>query len=138
MAFASLKKPETETLKILMIERCLTPTALAEKCGMTRSTISNQIAKNVPSRRLRLLLESVFDQTIWSTQADFEARKQLCQQCGFDPFTAHKTQLQRIVATLKLRGRSARLKAKLIALLQCHFSSSKALSTAPKQNLSAI
>jgi hypothetical protein len=89
---------------------------------MVRSTISNQIAKNFPSRRLRLLVESVLEQPIWSTWTDFEARQRLARNCGFDPFTATMPQLKFAASALKLRGRSRdRHKAKLIALLELHF-----------------
>jgi hypothetical protein len=122
MANASLKSVQVDALKIKMIERALTVDSLAAALGVVSITLSNQIAKNFPSARLRLIVENVLGLPLWSSQAQFDSRQQLARQCGFDPFVIHETKLRRHVAALKLRGRSrARRKTALIALLQNHF-----------------
>lgn len=109
-----------------MIQRGLTIEHLAAACGVKRVTMSDQIARNFPSRRLRLVAESLLNQPIWSNQADFEARQHLAQRCGLDPFAATVPKLRQLVTVLKLRGRSRhKRKAALIALLQAHFANAK-------------
>jgi hypothetical protein len=61
MANASLKSVQVDALKIKMIERTLTVDSMAAACGVKAITLSNQIAKNFPSRRLRLVVEGVLN-----------------------------------------------------------------------------
>jgi hypothetical protein len=122
MAFASLKTVETDTLRYWMIRRALTVETLAENCGVKRITLSNQIAKNFPSRRLRLIVEGVLMLPLWSSEAAFKARQCLASRCYFDPFVFTTSQLQQRCSTLKIRGRSKdKRKASLIALIEGHF-----------------
>jgi hypothetical protein len=118
----SLKTVETDLLRILLIRHGLSSEQLAVACGVQKITIFNEMAKNFPSLRLRLVVETVLEQAIWSSQAEFDARRHLAQRLGFDAFTIPDWQLRQRVSALKLRGRSkARRKGELIALLQSHF-----------------
>jgi hypothetical protein len=119
----SFKTNETVSLKILMIQRAVTAEQLADRCGVKKITIYDQTAKNFPSRRLRLLVESALDQPFWSSPVDFAARRQLAATWGFDPFTVPAARLREFAAELKLRGRSAaRRRSDLTAMIQEHFS----------------
>jgi hypothetical protein len=119
---ASLKATQTDALKICMIQRGLTVESLALAGGVKQITISNQIAKSFPSRRLRLVMEGVLNLPIWSNMAAFESRQQLASRCGFDPFVLTAWELQQRSAALKIRGRSkSRCRAALIGLIEKHF-----------------
>ena len=129
---ASLKSVEVDALKIKMIERALTVDSLAAACGVKSITLSNQIAKSFPSRRLRLMVEKVLNLPLWSSQAEFAGRNELVRRCGFDPFAMNETQLRHRVSALKLRGRSRnRRKAGLIVLLQNHFTNDQHINPNP-------
>jgi len=105
-----------------MIERELTAQRLAIVCGVKKTTMSNQIAKNFPSLRLRLIVESVLNLPIWSSQAEFDKQRQLTSRCGFNPFVLTAPELRQRIRGLKLRGRSkAKRKDDLIGLMQQHF-----------------
>ena len=123
MANASLKTAETDRLRICMIQRALTVKKLAAACDVKRITLSNQVAKNFPSLRLRLVVESVLKVPIWSSAADFVRRQQLISSCGFDPFLLPLVDLQQHVAGFKIRGRGKdHRRLALIGLLEKHFS----------------
>jgi hypothetical protein len=112
-----------------MIQRSLTVEKLASDCGVKPITLSNQIAKNFPSRRLRLIVETVLNLPIWSSAAEFESRRLLISRCGFNPFTLTTTELQQRVAGFKIRWRSKnKTRSALIDLLAKH------LSTQPVTN----
>ncbi len=122
----SLKTAETDALRICMIQRGLTVEKLAADCGVAPITLRNQIAKNFPSLRLRLVVEGVLNLAIWSGAAGLQVRQQLISNCGFDPFVLSASDLQRHVSGFKIRGRSKdRTKRALIALLQIHFQTTK-------------
>ena len=109
-----------------MIQRSLTVEKLAADCGVKRITLLNQIAKSFPSLRLRLVVEKVLNEPIWSSPDEFENRKQLAARCGFNPFLLTAPTLRNHMARMKLRGRSkARRKDALIELLQQHFTTTK-------------
>ena len=86
MAKMSLNSTETHGLKVLMAQRELSVSALAVSCDVESVTLSNQLSKNFPSQRLRLIVEHVLKLPIWSTSADFSVRQHLIACCGFDPY----------------------------------------------------
>jgi hypothetical protein len=109
-----------------MIQRALTVEKLADDCGVQRVTLSNQIAKNFPSLRFRLVVEDVLKMSIWSSVAEFESRQSLAAKCGYDPFVLSTTELRHYITKLKIRGRSKnRRKDNLIGLIRHHFSDAK-------------
>ena len=109
-----------------MIQRGLSVEKLSEVCGVKKITLSNQIAKNFPSRRLRQVVETVLNLSIWSNQDEFVTRQQLTSRCGFNPFVLTAPKLRQRIAELKLRGRSkARRKDAMIELLQQRFAITK-------------
>jgi hypothetical protein len=119
---ASLKTIETDALTICMIQRGLTVEQFAADCGVKRTSMSNQIAKNFPSTRLRLVVEGILNLAIWSSQAEFESRQRLAGCIGFDPFVLTMPELRQRSAVFYLQGRrKATRKADLIRLIQQHF-----------------
>ena len=121
---ASQKTPQTDALRILMIQRSLSVEDLAGKCGLEAATLRNQIAANFTSRRLRLVVEGFLGASIWSGVEDFEFRQKFTAQCGFDPFTLSVPGLRQKISALKIRGRSrSRKKPVLIEMLRSHFAS---------------
>jgi len=105
-----------------MIIRNLGIAALAEACGVSSTSLSDQFSKDFPSRRLRLVIETVIGMPIWSSREEFDARQALAQRCGFDPFTVPESKVRKYAAGLRVHGlRSHRRKASLISLLQRHF-----------------
>jgi len=122
MVTASLKADQLDALRIEMIIRNLRMDALAAACGVTRPSLSSQFTANFPSRRMRLVVETVMGMPFWSSREEFGARQTLAQHCGFDPFTVPAAKVREYAARLKVRGmRYNRSKPKLIAMLQRHF-----------------
>ena len=129
---ATLKATEIDALKITMIQRALTVERLANDCGVKLTTMSNQITKNFPSLRLRLVVEDVLTIPIWSNVAEFQDRRALATRCGYDPFVLSITELRQRITKLKIRGRSKnRHKGNLINLIRHHFSDVKTDSPNP-------
>ena len=106
-----------------MIDRDMKVEALAKLAGIKAETMSNQLAANFPSRRLRTVVEHVLKLPIWSTVDEFISRQALINRCGFDPFTITTGQLYQRLAALKIRGRAkcGRRREELIALLRTAF-----------------
>jgi hypothetical protein len=104
-----------------MLQRGLTVEALAADCGVKPVTISNQVAKNFPSRHLRAVVEQKLQACIWSPPEEFAARGQFVSRNGFDPFVLSVPDLQKAARKLKLKGRSrSKRRTDIIALLFQH------------------
>ena len=124
MASPSLKTAETDALKIYMIQRAVSVEMLAKKCGVSVVTMRNQIAKNFPSLRLRLVVEDVLSNPFWTDISEFESRQRLSSWLGIDPFVLSVPELRKKISQMKIRGRSASRKREvLIGLLQQVFHS---------------
>lgn len=118
MAKQSLKTAETDALRICMIQRDLTVKNLATDCGIAPITLSNQISKNFPSLRLRLIVEDVLKIPIWSSVNEFEHRQKIILQYGFNPVVLSMAKLRQKAANFKIKGRSkCRRKQQFITLL---------------------
>lgn len=104
-----------------MIRDGLTVENLASACGVTVRTFRNQLSGNFPSRRLRIVLETVTRLDLWSTLAELEARQALISGLGFNPFTLPTRQLWLRLSILKVKGRSSdRSRPAMIRLLETY------------------
>jgi hypothetical protein len=117
------KSAEISILKIAIIRKGLTMETLARGCGVNYSTFRTELSKNMPSKRLRIVIEHVLKTPIWSGSDDFNRRQKLIEHCGFDAYQMSADQLYQYLTVLKIRGRSkgGRRRAALIALLEQTF-----------------
>jgi hypothetical protein len=126
----SLKTAETDALKIALLSRGISVSGLADSVGLKTVTIQNEFSKNFPSRRLRMLVESVLGIPIWTSGADFERRRSLTKKLGFNPFTTSMSGLRQEARRRKLPGRSlSKSREDLIHLLSLNTS-----TQSPSQN----
>jgi hypothetical protein len=123
MSKTSPKSTEIRTLKMLMVQRGLSVSGLAASCEVKPQTLSNQLINGFRSRHLRIVIENVLGQALWSTPGEVEERRQLIARCGRDPYRMTAAQLYHFLGTLEIRGRSksGRQRKELIALLQSTF-----------------
>lgn len=108
----------TTIVRIELLKRGWSVQELADRCGLTYSTLRHELAYGFPEQTVRLKVDSVFGQPVFSTLRAFQRRRALAAAIGFDPYLEKKTELQAWATNhgcpFSNRGRIFR-KAELIA-----------------------
>lgn len=86
--------PESTIVRIELLKRGLSVQELADLCGLAYSTLRHELAYGFPEQTVRLKVDSVFGQPVFSTPRAFKRRRALAAAIGFDPYLTKKTELQ--------------------------------------------
>jgi len=107
------------TLKRMFKERGLSRREVAARAGIRLSTLRVHLSMGFPRRRLRLVMETALDASIWTSEQEFIRRKALRARLHFDPWTIRAEELRRQMSRLEIKGwRDKRKRRELIELLE--------------------
>ena len=75
----------TKSFKVVMMQRDMSSRTLAKSLGVKPHYLYSQVSEDFPKKELRMRIEEALRVRIWSSTREYEMRRVLRAQLGFDP-----------------------------------------------------